>query len=131
MMEQMTITTTGRDGSLTRYRITNAAEIIDQIPCRYNKFVDGNDVTGSGSNADIARLYAWVGSMNTPEPPVKPQQAGTSSRVIVPVDKYQIGDMIGGHEITGFGRDWAPNADQYSANGIDPSVSRVCYAYLK
>jgi hypothetical protein len=51
-------------------------------------------------------------------------------RVLVPAGKYKIGDKINGHSITGFGREFTPNTDQYSAHGIDPWVETVCYAYF-
>lgn len=58
------------------------------------------------------------------------QRANAPARVVVVAGRHNVGDTLNGHTITGLGRPWVPNADQFSAYGIDPSASLIQYAYF-
>jgi len=49
---------------------------------------------------------------------------------MVEADSVSVGDQIKGSVVTGLGRAWTPNADQFSANGINPAAEYVQYAYF-
>lgn len=91
--------------------------------------LDGLTVSGHGSRADVERVEQAVNEINRKQ--ARSANAGQAiERVMVPAGKFKIGDTLHGHTITGFGREFKPNSDHFSANGIDPWVETVCYAYF-
>ncbi len=51
-------------------------------------------------------------------------------RVCVAVGQYNIGDEIGGHKITSFGKSWRASPDDFSVHGISPDANEIQYAYF-
>jgi hypothetical protein len=127
------LTTTGRDGALTKFRITNAASLWDDFPgTGYSCDIDGDDIVGRGSKGDIRKLESWIARQSAPQA-VKSAPAATNQprRVLVPFGSVKPGDEIAGRIVRGLGRDFYPNPDQFSQWGIDPSYSgTVQYAYF-
>lgn len=124
---------TGRNGALTKYRVTNAAHLEDEFPgAGYSFSVDGNDIVGSGNKRGISNLRDWVARQNAPRAVQQaPASAGTPRRVLVPFGSVKPGDEINGQIVRGLGRDFYPNPDQFSQWGIDPSYrGTVQYAYF-
>lgn len=91
---------------------------------------NGTTVSGYGAKKDVAKIESVVDRMNSITAKSESKSEAKIQRVLVPAGKYKIGDMLHGYKITGFGREFTPNADQYSAHGIDPWVDTVCYAYF-
>lgn len=129
----MELQITGRNGALTEYRIVGGAQHIDDMPeLGYSYRADGDDVAGRGSKRDIARLREWVHATNlaaakSENPAVNKSAPG---RVLIAAGTRHVGDKINGFVITGLGAPWSPNADTYSAHGIDPAADYVQYAYF-
>ena len=132
----ITIKRTGRSGVLTGIVVKcDTAEQAEQLAALSTYWrVDGKSVTGYGAKKDVAKIESVIDRMNSMNAKVENKSANKSAqhveRVLVPAGKYKIGDMLHGYKITGFGREFTPNADQYSAHGIDPWVDTVCYAYF-
>ena len=132
----ITIERTGRSGVLTGIIVKcDTAEQAEQLAALSTYWrVDGKSVTGYGAKKDVAKIESVIDRMNSMNAKVENKSANKSAqhveRVLVPAGKYKIGDMLHGYKITGLGREFTPNPDQYSANGIDPWVETVCYAYF-
>ena len=132
----ITIKRTGRSGVLTGITVNCDTEEqalqLAQLSTYWR--VDGKSVTGYGAKKDVAKIESVIDRMNSMNAKVENKSANKSAqhveRVLVPAGKYKIGDMLHGYKITGLGREFTPNPDQYSANGIDPWVETVCYAYF-
>ena len=119
---------TGRNGALTKYRVTNVAHLADDFPgAGYSFRIDGDDIVGSGNKAGIRSLSNWVDRQNA-APVIRQSNTG---RVLVPAGKYAAGDTISGRTISGLGRDFYPNVDQFSVAGVSPDYTgTVQYAYF-
>ena len=122
---------TGKQGCLTGISVecdsVEQAEGLASMSTYWR--ANGTTVSGYGSRADVSRMDAAVDEINRKQ--ARAANAGQKiERVMVPAGKYKIGDMINGNAITGFGAEFKPNSDHFSANGIDPWVETVCYAYF-
>ena len=128
----ITIKRTGRSGVLTGITVNcDTEEQALQLAALSTYWrVDGKSVTGYGAKKDVAKIESVIDRMNSMNAKVENKSAQHVERVLVPAGKYKIGDMLHGYKITGLGREFTPNPDQYSANGIDPWVETVCYAYF-
>lgn len=128
----ITIERTGRSGVLTGITVNcDTAEQALQLAALSTYWrVDGKSVTGYGAKKDVAKIESVIDRMNSMNAKVENRPSVKIDRVLVPAGKYQVGEVLHRHRITGFGREFTPNADQYSANGIDPWVETVCYAYF-
>ena len=128
----ITIERTGRSGVLTGIAVNCDTEEqalqLAQLSTYWR--VDGKSVTGYGAKKDVAKIESVIERMNSIAAKSESKTAGKIERIMVPSGKYQVGEVLHGHRITGFGREFTPNADQYSAHGIDPWVETVCYAYF-
>jgi hypothetical protein len=128
----ITIKRTGRSGVLTGITVNCDTEEqalqLAQLSTYWR--VDGTTVTGYGAKKDVRKIESVIERMNSIAAKSESKTAGKIERIMVPSGKYQVGEVLHGHRITGFGREFTPNADQYSANGIDPWVETVCYAYF-
>jgi len=147
----ITIKRTGRSGVLTGITVNcDTEEQALQLAALSTYWrVDGKSVTGYGAKKDVAKIESVIDRMNSMNAKVENKSANKSARgktgrrseksekrlsyqrrVLVPAGKYKIGDMLHGYKITGFGKEFSPNADQCSVHGIDPWVDTVCYAYF-
>jgi hypothetical protein len=128
----ITIERTGRSGVLTGITVNCDTEEqalqLAQLSTYWR--VDGTTVTGYGAKKDVRKIESVIERMNSIAAKSESKTAGKIERIMVPSGKYQVGEVLHGHRITGFGREFTPNPDQYSANGIDPWVETVCYAYF-
>lgn len=128
----ITIEKNGRHGVLTGIIVkcdtSEQAAQLAQLSTYWT--ANGITVTGYGSKKDVLKLESTINRMNSASAKAENQSSGKIERVLVPANKFKIGDKINGHSITGFGREFTPNTDQYSANGIDPWIDTVCYAYF-
>ena len=127
------VTRTGRRGALTGISIecdsVEQAEGLASMSTYWR--VDGTTVYGHGAKKDVAKIENAVDTINAESAKkINATTAEKIERVMVPAGKYKIGDTINGNAITGFGAEFQPNVDQYSANGIEPWVETVCYAYF-
>jgi hypothetical protein len=131
----MNLEITGRKGALTTYKIVDglpALESIEDIAFGYGCRVEGNDVIGTANKAAIRALKAMVGRVNAAAASEKGKTININApkRVLVEAGTYTVGDTLHGFVVTGLGRMFTPNADQYSANGINPAAEYVQYAYF-
>jgi len=132
----ITIERNGKLGVLTGIIVKcDTAEQAEQLAALSTYWrVDGTTVSGYGAKKDVAKIESVIDRMNSMNAKIENKSANKSAqhveRVLVPAGKYKIGDMLHGHRITGFGREFTPNPDQYSVHGIDPWVDTVCYAYF-
>ena len=127
------VTRTGRRGALTGISIecdsVEQAEGLASMSTYWRVY--GVRVYGHGSKKDVAKIESAVDTINTESAKkINATATGKIERVMVPAGKYKIGDVINGNAITGFGVEFQPNIDQHSANGIEPWVETVCYAYF-
>jgi len=128
----ITIERNGKLGVLTGIIVkcdtAEQAEQLAQLSTYWR--VNGTTVSGYGAKKDVAKIESVIDRMNSMNAKVENKPSVKIERIMVPSGKYQVGEVLHGHRITGFGREFTPNADQYSANGIDPWVETVCYAYF-
>jgi uncharacterized protein with ACT and thioredoxin-like domain len=128
----ITIERNGKLGVLTGIIVkcdtAEQAEQLAQLSTYWR--VDGTTVSGYGAKKDVQKIESVIERMNSIAAKSENKTAGKIERIMVPSGKYQVGEVLHGHRITGFGREFTPNADQYSAHGIDPWVDTVCYAYF-
>jgi hypothetical protein len=130
----ITIERTGRSGVLTGIIVNCDTEEqalqLAQLSTYWR--ADGRKVLGHGAKKDVAKIKSVIDRMNMLSAKTENTSASkpATERVLVPAGKYKIGDMLHGYKITGLGREFTPNSDQYSANGIDPWIDTVCYAYF-
>jgi|SRR5690625_1053978 len=123
---------TGRDGALTEYRVTNAAHLKEDFYTDMVR-VEGNDLTGRCSKADLRKIRSWIERQNAPEAAARATAgAENTRRVLIPFGAVSVGDEIAGRTVRGLGRDFYPNADQFSQWGISPDYAgTVQYAYFE
>ena len=128
----ITIERNGKLGVLTGIIVKcDTAEQAEQLAALSTYWrVDGKSVTGYGAKKDVAKIESVIDRMNSMNAKVENRPSVKIDRVLVPAGKYHVGEILQGHRITGLGKEFSPNADQYSANGIDPWVETVCYAYF-
>jgi hypothetical protein len=128
----ITIERNGKRGVLTGIIVKcDTAEQAEQLAALSTYWrVDGTTVTGYGAKKDVHKIESVIERMNSMNAKVENKPSVKIDRVLVPAGKYKIGDLLHGHKITGFGKEFSPNADQYSVHGIDPWVETVCYAYF-
>lgn len=123
---------TGRNGALTTYRIVGAAKAEDFPGGGYLWEVKGADIVGKESKAGLRKLYNWVHRQNAKAPEIDRSSPAANNRVLVAAGRYRVGDTISGKKITGLGREFYPNADQFALAGISPDYTgTVQYAYFK
>lgn len=133
------LTVMGRNGALTTFVIENATEEllarVQRVDYCSNAHIENGAITAFTNRAalqyklpDIIRNY---NVKNTPKKAaVAPQQTSAARRVLVQVGEYNVGDMMNGCAITGFGKSWRYNGE-HSADGFHPSFDGfVCYAYF-
>lgn len=122
----MKLEITGKDGSLTKFRITGGAAHKDDAPSIGRMyFTDGSDLTGAASKAGISQISEWVKKSETQNKtrPVE-KSARTGARRIVLA-----------RNATGLntGRPWVADGRTIDANSLNPEWEGelVCYAYYE
>src|SRR5690625_5361394 len=87
---------TGRDGALTEYRVTNAAHLKEDFYTDMVR-VEGNDLTGRCSKADLRKIRSWIERQNAPEAAARATAgAENTRRVLIPFGAVSVGDEIAG-----------------------------------
>jgi len=117
----MEIQITGKNGSLTQYRITDSADQIEQIKninYGYRNTVDGSDIIGQGSKSDIRALKTWVESQATT------QTGGKSERYIVALNVAESDNL-------NHGESWTCTEYHIETQGVNPAFEgeQICYVY--
>lgn len=130
-MSEATIEITGKSGVLSVVRVSGvtiaqAREI--GIVCMFEN--DDGTLRGELNKRRVSAMRNLVARINADSTPAQTADEPAPSRIVVEAGRYRIGDVINGHAITGLGRSWTPNADQFSAYGISPSASLIQYAYF-
>jgi hypothetical protein len=84
----------------------------------------------SHNKSERSNLLAAIERINNPKP-VKSVANAKHDRVMVEAGRYQPGDKINGRVITGLGKSWVANPDQYAQHNINPDVDYIQYAYFR
>lgn len=128
---------TGRSGALTTYKIvgdpkTLKLQILPNIPGTYPREFNGTQIVGTCNSSEfdaIDRICESVSNEATKRR-IAERNHGAPKRVVVRAGSVNVGDVVGGYEVTGLGTTWRPDADQPSALGFRPDWTLVQYAYF-
>tara|TARA_R110000824_G_scaffold27706_1_gene93841 strand:- start:1108 stop:1512 length:405 start_codon:yes stop_codon:yes gene_type:complete len=133
----MELTITGKSGGLQTYRISGATDPIDHVNSLTDGYnargsVDGT-ITGATNSRGIRNLTSWVRTTARDAERAAKQAANAEAprRMVIEAGSVAVGGTIGKLTVTGLGRSWTPNADDFSVNGIHPSADRIQYAYFR
>lgn len=92
--------------------------------------IDGNVLFGYGSKKDINNLQDVVNNINSIEALKFNKGKSGPCKILIPFNKYKIGDQISNRKITKIGSSFKPSYYQIRDNHIDPIIDKVCFAYF-